>query len=62
MSPKTRFQVMLEPDQLDKLRRIEQEQDVPVARQIRRAIDRWLEEQGDKSKSERKRAGTRKRS
>jgi hypothetical protein len=57
MSPKQRFQLMLEPEQLDALRKIERETGAPVAEQIRRAIDRWLG-----TKSERKRAGTRRRS
>ena len=60
MSPKTRFQVMLEPEQLEALRRIEREKDVPVARLIRRAIDQLLESE-QAQKAERRRASTRKR-
>jgi hypothetical protein len=59
MSPKTRFQVMLDPPQLAAMRAIEQRTGAPVARQIRMAVTRWLEEQG--VKPERKRASTRKR-
>ena len=60
MSPKTRFQVMLEPEQLETMRAIETRTGAPVARQIRMALDRWLADQVD-AKTERKRAGTRKR-
>jgi len=60
MTPKRRFQILLEPDQLDALRRIEERTGAPVARQIRMAVDRWLSDQ--LPKSERKRAVTRKRS
>jgi hypothetical protein len=61
MSPKKRFVVILEPPQLEALRRLEKETDVPVSRLIRRAIDRMLETiEGDKS--ERKRPASRKRS
>jgi len=54
MSSKRRFQVMLEPAQLEALRKIERETGAPIAAQIRRAIDRWL---GDKGPGKR---GTRK--
>jgi hypothetical protein len=60
MSPKTRFQVMLEPDQLAAMRRIEEETGAPIGEQIRRAVNEWLKARGDKT--ERKRASTRKRS
>jgi hypothetical protein len=60
MSPKQRFQILLDPEQLAALRRIEDRTGAPVARQIRMAVDRWLDEQGEKP--ERKRAVTRKRS
>ena len=51
---------MLEPEQLEALRRIEREKDVPVARLIRRAIDQLLESE-QAQKAERRRASTRKR-
>jgi hypothetical protein len=60
MSPKTRFQILLEPEQLAALRRIQERTAAPVASQIRRAVANWIAEQGEKS--ERKRAVTRKRS
>jgi hypothetical protein len=60
MSPKTRFQILLEPEQLEALRRIQKRTAAPVASQVRMAVDKWIAEQGDKS--ERKRPASRKRS
>lgn len=60
MSPKTRFQVMLEPEQLTALRRSEEETGAAVGEQIRRAIDEWLRGKGGK-KTDRRRVGTRRR-
>lgn len=61
MSPKkTRLQILLEPEQVAALRRIQERTDAPLAAQIRRGVDLWIAEQGDKT--ERKRASTRKRS
>ena len=59
MTPKQRFQILLEPEQLEALRRIENRTGAPVGRQIRMAVERWLGEQGEKA--ERKRAIPRKR-
>ncbi len=59
MTPKQRFQILLEPEQLEALRRIETRTGAPVTRQIRMAVDRWLGKQGEKAG--RKRAVTRKR-
>jgi len=42
MSPKTRVQILLEPDQLAALRRIQARTLAPVAAQIRQAVDTWL--------------------
>jgi hypothetical protein len=53
MPPKERFQLMLEPAQLQALRRIEDETGAPLARQIRRAIDGYLRVR-EGTKSERK--------
>jgi len=46
MSPKVRFQILLEPVQLEALRKVEAKTGVPVARQIRMAVDRSLKGQG----------------
>lgn len=59
MSPKARFQILLEAEQLAALKRIQERTDAPLAAQIRRAVDMWIEEQGEKT--ERKRAVTRRR-
>ena len=48
MSPKTRFQILLEPDQLAALRKIQEHTSAPVASQIRKAVDKWIAENGDK--------------
>jgi hypothetical protein len=59
VSPKTRFQILLEPEQLAALRRIQERTAAPVASQIRRAVEAWIATHGEKP--ERKRAVTRKR-
>ncbi len=61
MSPKTRFQILLEPEQLDVLRKIQTRTGAPVASQIRRAVEDWIAKSGEK-KAERPRAHSRKRS
>jgi hypothetical protein len=60
LSPKTRFQILLEPEQLAALKRIQERTAAPVASQIRRAVEKWIAEQGEKT--ERKRPVSRKRS
>jgi uncharacterized heparinase superfamily protein len=59
MSPKQRFPVMLEPEQVAALREIEARTGARISEQIRRAIDDWLVKHGDKT--DRRRAGTRRR-
>jgi len=59
LSPKTRFQILLEPERLA-LGRIQERTAAPVASQIRRAVEKWIAEQGEKV--ERKRPASRKRS
>jgi hypothetical protein len=62
MTPKARYQFMIEPEQRDALRRIKESEGIPEAEQIRRAINEWLERrEGTHKKAERKRADTRKR-
>jgi hypothetical protein len=60
MSPKTRFQILLEPEQLVALRRIQERTGAAVASQIRKAVEKWIAEQGEWT--ERKRARPRQRS
>jgi hypothetical protein len=53
MSPKTRFQILLEPEQLEALRRIQERTAAPVASQIRRAVEAWIAEHDQKSNRKR---------
>jgi len=61
MAPKLRFQILLEPNQLAALRRIQARTLAPVSSQIRAAVAQWIV-QHEEMKSERKRASTLKRS
>jgi hypothetical protein len=61
MSPKVRYNLMLENHQRDALRRIKEREGIPESEQIRRALDEWLERKGE-LKTDRKRAAARKRS
>lgn len=47
MSPKTRFQILLEPEQVEALKRIQERTAAPLAAQIRRAVDTWIAENGE---------------
>jgi hypothetical protein len=49
MSPKRRFQMFLEPAQVEGLRRVEARTGAAMAEQIRRAIDAWLEKEDQKA-------------
>lgn len=61
MSPKIRFQVMLEPEQLEALRRRQDETGVTVGELIRRAIDAALPGRQPQKKTARKRVAPRRR-
>ena len=61
MPPRLRYGFWIDETQRDGLRAVKKRDGILESEQIRRAIDRWLEEKGMK-KSERRRAGTRKRS
>jgi len=52
MSPKLKFNVMLEPGQLAALKAIEDKTGAPVAVQIRRALDAYLQGQAVLPKAE----------
>lgn len=56
MSPKQRFEFFIEPGQLAALRLIEGRTAAPVAAQIRRAIQSYLETQAFISKAELRKA------
>ena len=60
MPPKVRYNLMLENEQRDALRRIKEREGIPESEQIRRALNEWLERKGE-LKTDRKRASTRKR-
>jgi hypothetical protein len=62
MSPKQRFQMFLEPEQIEALRRVEARTGAAMAEQIRRAIDAWLKQEDRPAKADRPRGSTRKRS
>ena len=61
MSPLQRFQVLLKPEQIERLRSIEQRTGTSMGGLIRLAVDEWLAARGD-VKAERKRVAPRKRS
>jgi hypothetical protein len=44
MSPKRPFNIMLEPEQIEALREIETATGATPSEQIRRAVDRWIQE------------------
>ena len=45
--PKVRCQILLEPEQVAALRRIEARTGAPLSVQIRRAVNMWLKTHGD---------------
>jgi hypothetical protein len=61
MTPKKTFTFAISDDMKAALTRIRERDGIPEAEQIRRGVQMWLDSQGVK-KTERPRAGTRKRS
>ena len=61
VSPKKAYTLKIDPELLDALRSIKERDGVTESEQIRRGIQLWLKSKGLKVKSDRKRAGTRKR-
>jgi hypothetical protein len=61
MTPRSRYNFWIDDEQRDGLREVKERDGVLESEQIRRAIDRWLEEKGVVQKAKRKRAATRKR-
>jgi hypothetical protein len=61
MTPKARYNFMIDEDQREGLRAVKERDGISESEQIRRAIDNWLESKNVK-RAERKRAVTRKRS
>lgn len=62
MTPRKRYAFWIEDDQLAALEAIKKRDGVLPSEQIRRALDDWFKKKGVTSKTERLRAGTRKRS
>jgi len=60
MTPRRKYSFWIDDDQAEGLKAIKERDGVLESEQIRRAIDDWLAKKGVK-KTERKRAGTRKR-
>jgi hypothetical protein len=52
MSPKRRFNMMVEPKQIDVLREIERRTGAPISEQIRRAVDAYIATQTIVTKKE----------
>lgn len=61
MSPKETTALRLDTDLLDAMRRVKDKEGIPVTTQIEIAVREWLIKRGALSKTERKRAVTRKR-
>jgi hypothetical protein len=61
MSPKTMTAVRLDSTLLDTMRRVKEEEGIPVTTQIEMAVREWLIDRGALAKTARKRAGTRQR-
>jgi hypothetical protein len=61
MTPRSRYNFWIDDKQREGLRFVRERDGVLESEQIRRAIDKWLEEKGVTDKTDRKRAATRKR-
>jgi len=61
MTPRKRYSFWIDDEQADGLKAVKERDGVLESEQIRRAIERWLEEKGVR-KPERKRAAPRQRS
>lgn len=61
MSPKTMTAVRLDSTLLDTMRRVKEEEGIPVTTQIEMAVREWLIDRGALAKTARKRASTRRR-
>lgn len=60
MTPRKRYSFWIDEEQSDGLKEVKERDGVLESEQIRRAINHWLEKKGVR-KTDRKRAGTRKR-
>jgi hypothetical protein len=59
MSPKETTALRLNTELLEAMRRVKQEEGIPVTTQIEMAVREWLTKRGALKKADRKRAGTR---
>jgi hypothetical protein len=62
MTPKRVYSFMIDPELADALKQLKERDGIAEGEQIRRALQSWFKTKGVKVKSERKQAGTRKRS
>jgi predicted DNA-binding protein len=63
MTPRRQTTMRIDDELLEGLEALKERDGIPVSEQVRRAIRAWLDAKGVRvKKSERKRAGTRKRS
>ena len=60
-SEKKQTAFRLEPDILEGLHAIKDRDGVPISEQVRRALREWIDTKAVRGKTERQRAGTRKR-
>ena len=56
VTPRTRYNFFIDDDQRDGLREVKERDGIPESEQIRRAIDRWLDEKGVRKTADRARA------
>lgn len=61
MSPKEATALRLDAELLEAMRRVKEQEGIPVTTQIEMAVRDWLKKRGVVVKAERKRAATRKR-
>jgi hypothetical protein len=61
MTPRKRYSFWIDDEQAEALKLVKERDGILESEQIRRALNRWLEERGVIGKADRKRARTRKR-
>lgn len=61
MASRKRFTFWIDEHHDDALKAIKERDGIPATEQLRRALDRWIEEKGVGRRTERKRAAARKR-
>jgi hypothetical protein len=61
MSPKVRYNFLIDEDQRDALRRIKERDGISESEQIRRAVADWIERKGDSPKGASRRVSPRRK-